>query len=580
MSISFQSISSLNSTTSTHNRLDVLVEAKNDYTKQLKDILVGPLYQGFLTIYKDAKTKCEKNGTLDLRLRKFQDYVSRIPKWTKDELVTECQRIIKLSKCDWIDYLITAVFVTHAKIRASVKDDNTAYNNVMLNVPKLNLFLHNCYIECARKMWKNAYLFEDINIIDSEYQRNIRDIETLIQDAIDINIRQSLPVKDLLREYLGDNLRVEIPDEIDVTNVSKLSQENMKNCLKKELESITNDLNNSINNLNNRKIDNNQETLQNQKDTISYVIDNSKLEDLETPVVGNISESTGNVIDDESNISKNDHFEKSSKLESIHESKSEDQNSDSFSKNEFEKTQVRNNQEVIDNISIISQQNKTNVPEDEINKFRNDEIQNTEPVVREVDGAPIELVIEDPNILENLATQGDNNFPTNNQEINWTNVKSLDFSGKSGVNMPQNSATYVNQPAIDEHVNEQVNELDAEQDAEYTDNFDENIKIIEFSKQTTKTTTKTPKESQRTESEIMENALKHIPTDVLGQLVQETKDIMNKKEEVDIDMLSTSEEPRIKKNSHSIKQLLDESQQYSTTTSKRKKKYSTFMLRD
>jgi hypothetical protein len=146
--------------------------------------------------------------------------------------------------------------------------------------------------------------------------------------------------------------------------------------------------------------------------------------------------------------------------------------------------------------------------------------------------------------------------------------------------MPQNSATYVNQPAIDEHVNEQVNELDAEQDAEYTDNFDENIKIIEFSKQTTKTTTKTPKEPQRTESEIMENALKHIPTDVLGQLVQETKDIMNKKEEVDIDMLSTSEEPRIKKNSHSIKQLLDESQQYSTTTSKRKKKYSTFMLRD
>ena len=222
MSISFQSISSLNSTTSTHNRLDVLVEAKNDYTTQLKDILVGPIYQGFLTIYKDAKTKCEKNRTLDQRLRKFQDYVSRIPKWTKDELVTECQRIIKLSKCDWIDYLITAVFVTHAKIRAAVKDDNIAYNNVMLNVPKLNLFLHNCYIECARKMWKNAYLFDDVNITDSEYQRNIRDIETLLKESIDINIRQSLPVKDLLREYLGDKLRIETPDEIDITSVSEI----------------------------------------------------------------------------------------------------------------------------------------------------------------------------------------------------------------------------------------------------------------------------------------------------------------------------------------------------------------------
>ena len=298
MSISFQSISSLNSTTSTHNRLDVLVEAKNDYTTQLKDILVGPIYQGFLTIYKDAKTKCEKNRTLDQRLRKFQDYVSRIPKWTKDELVTECQRIIKLSKCDWIDYLITAVFVTHAKIRAAVKDDNIAYNNVMLNVPKLNLFLHNCYIECARKMWKNAYLFDDVNITDSEYQRNIRDIETLLKESIDINIRQSLPVKDLLREYLGDKLRIETPDEIDITSVSKLSEENMKNRLKEELNSITKDLNTTVNNLNNINTGNIQE---NQEDTISYVIDNSKFSNLETSVMETNMENI-------SDISKNGNF--------------------------------------------------------------------------------------------------------------------------------------------------------------------------------------------------------------------------------------------------------------------------------
>jgi hypothetical protein len=541
MSISFQSISSLNSTTSAHNRLDVLVEAKNDYTKQLKDILVGPIYQGFLTIYKDAKTRCEKNRTSDQKLRKFQGYVSRIPKWTKEELVTECQRIIKLSKCDWIDYLITAVFVTHAKIRASVKDDNAAYNNVMLTVPKLNLFLHNCYIECARKMWKNAYLFDDANITDSEYQRNIRDIETLIQEAIDINIRQSLPVKDLLREYLGDNLRVENPNEIDVTSVSKLSEENMKNRLKEELDSITNDLNTSVNNLNNINIDENIEDMdnnqENQEDTISYVIDNSK-------------------------------------LESIHESKSEDHNSDSIliSKNDFEKTQVRNNQEVIDKVTDNYLENYEIIPEDE-EKFRNNE-----SVVREVDGAPIELIIEDPNILKNLVAQGDSNFRNNNTDISGDRINTQDIIGENIVSAGENNATYAAQPMIniENFTNDQANEHVIEE----TDKFDENIKIIEFSDNKTKKSTKTPKEPKRTDSEIMEHALKHISTDVLGQLVQETKDIMNKKDEVDIDMLSTSEEPRIKKNSNSIKQLLDESQQYSTTTSKRKKKYSTFMLRD
>ena len=39
--------------------------------------------------------------------------------------------------------------------------------DVLLTVPKLNLFIHNCYIQSARKMWKNAYLFDDVNIAKS-----------------------------------------------------------------------------------------------------------------------------------------------------------------------------------------------------------------------------------------------------------------------------------------------------------------------------------------------------------------------------------------------------------------------------
>ena len=243
MSLSFESIGTLNSTISTHNKVDVLVEAKKDYTNQLKDILVGPMYNGFLTIYNDAKENCIKKRSLDQRLKKFQSYISKIPKWTDEELNIECNRIIRLSKCDWIEYLITVVFVTHAKIRASIKNNNVEYKNIQIDVPEKNQFIHKCYIEAARKIWKNAYLYDDENISDSEYQRNIRDIETLINEAIDITIRQALPIRNLLEEYLGKDLKMLNIRDDDVTSLSAMSDNNIQKMIKKELEEIKQDLN-------------------------------------------------------------------------------------------------------------------------------------------------------------------------------------------------------------------------------------------------------------------------------------------------------------------------------------------------
>ena len=458
MSISFQSISSLNSTTSAHNRLDVLVEAKNDYTKQLKDYLVGPIYQGFIKIYTDAKTKCEEQGIPDQRLRKFQDYVSRIPKWTKEELVTECKRIVKLSKCDWIDLLITAVFVTHAKIHASVKDDTVAYKNVMLTIPKLNLFLHNCYIECARKMWKNAYLYDDIKITDSEYQRNIRDIETLIQESIDINIRQSLPVKDLLKEYLGDNILRDHIEEVDITSISKLSEENMKNMLKKEFEDITKDFDKDDITIGGPQIET--------EDTISFIINNSKTEtSLQVSTIEN-----NQVKEEEAQY-------ESSKLEH-------------------------------------NETDSKNVPE-----------------YREVDEVPI-------------TPTNDHLYESEKTTITPTNDHL--YESKKTTETPEYN--------VEDHV-EDIH-------------VEDNVKVIEFQNKKSNTMTK-PVEP-----------IEHIPMDILGKLMQETRDIIDKRDEVDIDMLSISDVPKVKKNSNSIKQLLDESHSYSATTSKRKKKYSTFMLRN
>ena len=115
----------------------------------------------------------------------------------------ESERIIKMSVCDWLDDLITAVFISHTKILTSI-GVNTSNNTIDLVIPKITTFIHKCYINIAREMWKNPYFFTE-NVIASEYQKNMRTVELIIKDCIENTIRQLLPIKEILKQNLEKN---------------------------------------------------------------------------------------------------------------------------------------------------------------------------------------------------------------------------------------------------------------------------------------------------------------------------------------------------------------------------------------
>ena len=73
----------------------VLVDAKEEYTKQLISILKTYIYQGIKSIYQDAKDICHQDNTPDNVLMVFQDLLSRIPKWSQDIITKEFERRIK-----------------------------------------------------------------------------------------------------------------------------------------------------------------------------------------------------------------------------------------------------------------------------------------------------------------------------------------------------------------------------------------------------------------------------------------------------------------------------------------------------
>ena len=100
--------------------LAILVDAKFEYTKQLINILKNNLFRGIKKIYSDAKEYSIEHDETDRVLKKFQFYLSEIPKWNQEIILKEVSEILEKSKCDWLEELITAVFVSHTRILTSI----------------------------------------------------------------------------------------------------------------------------------------------------------------------------------------------------------------------------------------------------------------------------------------------------------------------------------------------------------------------------------------------------------------------------------------------------------------------------
>ena len=214
----------------------VFAQAKLEYTKQLKDILIQRMYDGMYEIYQKSKKENNSDDFDDNIVKIFRRNIEIIPKWNTDIIEEELQNIIKISKCDWLDDLITAVIISHTKILLSISS-NRDNKKVNLTIPVVSNFIHKCYINFGREIWKNPYLYDE-NVISSEYQKNIKIIEGLISESIDITIRKLLPVKEILREHLESNELNKPSEEREILNRYDLEEQKLKNLKKSMMNEL------------------------------------------------------------------------------------------------------------------------------------------------------------------------------------------------------------------------------------------------------------------------------------------------------------------------------------------------------
>lgn len=177
----------------------VYTEAKQEYTKQLSLFLVPTFHKFFMTLLNQAQTE-ETNPKR--HLWKFQEFLSQVPEWNIDKVQRETSRIVTETHCDYLEELVTAVFIAHTKVLTAIRIGNKN-KKVQITIPKLEHFIHRSLSECSRLLWSSAYLFAN-DTSPVERQKNHRQIEGLLHDGVASAIRGLLPVKNILKDYLAE----------------------------------------------------------------------------------------------------------------------------------------------------------------------------------------------------------------------------------------------------------------------------------------------------------------------------------------------------------------------------------------
>ena len=126
------------------NNTSIFTQAKIEYTQQLIDVLTPNMFDGIKSIYDESKVVFSTQTNQSI-LNLFRTFLEKVPEWNNELVEVETERIIKESRCDWLDDLITAVFLSHTKILTALGPNKRA-RKVNLTIPKNTTFIHKTYI--------------------------------------------------------------------------------------------------------------------------------------------------------------------------------------------------------------------------------------------------------------------------------------------------------------------------------------------------------------------------------------------------------------------------------------------------
>ena len=192
--------------------VSALHESKNEWGSRLVTILTPLIIDGYKSILDESIKLCKDNGENDKYLMTFQNLISRIPKWNSQIIETERKRICEKSGCTYLEELVSCVHIIQLKTLTAMRVGQKQ-KKIDINIPKLDDFIHKTYINVARKVYKNVYLFQ-LNVEPLQVQKNYRELEIIVQECILNTLRESIPVEAILKAYMDETVEEDVVEEV------------------------------------------------------------------------------------------------------------------------------------------------------------------------------------------------------------------------------------------------------------------------------------------------------------------------------------------------------------------------------
>jgi len=188
-----------------------LQESRNEWCARLINILTPLVIEGVKSIFDESWKICIENDEHEKYLMTFQNFLTRIPKWNSTIVEEETKRILEKSNCGYLNDLISCVHIIQLKSLTCMRVGNKQ-KKIDISIPSLTEFIHKVYINSARKIYTNIYLFER-NITPLQVQKHNRELELIIKEQILTTIRNNIPVEDILRVYLDETIEEDVQVE-------------------------------------------------------------------------------------------------------------------------------------------------------------------------------------------------------------------------------------------------------------------------------------------------------------------------------------------------------------------------------
>ena len=132
-------------------KLDFLVENKNEYLEHLTDISTIPICRFFVNISNNCTS-----------LKEFQNELVLLTKWSKQKQDAKMNTIHKLIEEDNAtpQYMLKILSQIISKsIKIKIIENNSTIKSIKVYIPEWFEFLYKVCLLCSNEFWKNPILF-------------------------------------------------------------------------------------------------------------------------------------------------------------------------------------------------------------------------------------------------------------------------------------------------------------------------------------------------------------------------------------------------------------------------------------